>query len=50
MKISQLDEFESRIALIMCPIETALPHTFFNIMVHLQIHMVEETKLPEQVH
>lgn len=44
LKIGQFEELEARIALILCCFETIFP-SFFDIVVHLPIHIAEEANL-----
>ncbi|KAL2894401.1 polyprotein [Bienertia sinuspersici] len=46
----ELDELQSKIILTLCKMEIEFLPTFFTIMVHLVIHLVEEVKLGGPVH
>lgn len=45
LKIGQFEELEACIALILCCLETIFPSSFFDIVVHLPIHIAEEANL-----
>lgn len=47
---NELDDAQSRIILTRCEMEKEFPPTFFTIMVHLLIHLVDEAKLGGSVH
>jgi len=40
----KLDKLENEAAIILCQLEMYFPPTFFNIMVHLIVHLVREIK------
>ena len=39
------EELDNRIALALCHLERLIPPNFFYVMVHLTIHLADETKL-----
>ena len=41
----KLDELENEAAIILCQLEMYFPPSFFDIMVHLIVHLVREIKL-----
>ncbi|XP_073317253.1 uncharacterized protein [Primulina huaijiensis] len=43
--VSKLDEMQREIVMIMCLLEKYFPPSFFNIMIHLTVHLVREIKL-----
>ena len=45
-----LDKLQQRIVLTLCHMEILFPPSFFTIMVHLIVHLVEEAKLEGPVH
>ncbi|GLU03821.1 hypothetical protein SLE2022_209970 [Rubroshorea leprosula] len=45
LKESDLDELKSQSAMILCEMEKVFPPSFFTVMVHLIMHLVEEVKL-----
>jgi hypothetical protein len=45
-----LDQLQSRIVETLCQLERTFPPSFFDIMVHLPIHLVNEIKLGGPVH
>ena len=44
-KRSELEKLEERIVLILCKLERFLPQTFFDVMVHLAVHLPQEAIL-----
>ncbi|CAN1180949.1 hypothetical protein LINPERHAP2_LOCUS35056 [Linum perenne] len=44
-RVESLNKLESQIALTLCHLERIFPPSFFDIMVHLTIHLVSEAKL-----
>ncbi|KAH7852504.1 hypothetical protein Vadar_025651 [Vaccinium darrowii] len=44
LKVDELDDLQSRIVLTLCELEKIFPPSFFDIMEHLPIHLVEEAK------
>ena len=40
----KLDELENEATIILCQLETYFPPAFFDIMVHLIVHLVREIK------
>ncbi|KAL3813102.1 hypothetical protein ACJIZ3_014370 [Penstemon smallii] len=47
---SDLTRMEKEIAVILCQLEKIFPPAFFDIMVHLTVHLVTEAKLAGPVH
>ncbi|KAH7846709.1 hypothetical protein Vadar_017271 [Vaccinium darrowii] len=45
VKRSDLDKFEENIVLILCKLEKIFPPAFFDVMVHLAIHLPREVRL-----
>ncbi|XP_040362226.1 uncharacterized protein LOC121049375 [Rosa chinensis] len=43
--VSKLDKLQSDLVLTMCELEKIFPPSFFNIMVHLTVHLVREVRL-----
>lgn len=50
LSLSDLDRLQDRIILTLCHLEILFPPSFFTIMVHLTIHLVDEAKLGGPVH
>lgn len=46
----KLDEYENEAAIILCQLEMYFPPSFFDIMVHLIVHLVREIRLCGPVH
>ena len=47
---SNLDELQNEIVVILCELEMCFPPSFFDIMVHLVVHLVREVRLCGPVH
>ena len=47
MNVTDLDYIQSRIQLTLCQLERIFPPSFFDILEHLMIYLVEEAKLAE---
>lgn len=45
LKMDELDELQSRVVLTLCHMEMLFPPSFFTVMVHLIVHLVEDAKL-----
>ena len=45
MNINDLDRIQSRVELTLCHLERIFPPSFFDVMEHLVIHLVEEAKI-----
>ncbi|KAH7864015.1 hypothetical protein Vadar_024658 [Vaccinium darrowii] len=45
VKMSDLDKLEKNVALVLCKLEKIFPPPFFDVMVHLAIHLPREIKL-----
>ena len=41
----QLDDLENEVAVVLCQMEMYFPPSFFDIMVHLVVHLVREIRL-----
>jgi len=46
----KLDELQAEIVIILCQLEIFFPPSFFDIMVHLLVHLVREIKFCELVY
>ena len=40
-----LEELESNVSIILCKLENIFPPTFFDIIVHLTIHLAREAQI-----
>ena len=47
---SELEKLQERIVVTLCHLETIFPPSFFTVMVHLLVHLVEEVKCGGPVH
>ncbi|XP_025661460.1 uncharacterized protein [Arachis hypogaea] len=47
---SELDKLQQRIVVVLCQLEMLFPPSFFTVMVHLTVHLVDEAKLGGPVH
>ncbi|XP_073139031.1 uncharacterized protein [Henckelia pumila] len=45
MDVSKLDELQREIVMILCLLDKYFPPSFFDIMIHLTVHLVREVKL-----
>ena len=45
LKVGDLEQIEPQIPLTLCKLEKAFPPAFFNVMLHLSIHLVHEAKI-----
>ena len=43
--MDELNQLENRVVLTLCHMEILFPPTFFTVMVHLIVHLVEDAKL-----
>ena len=50
LDVNELEHIQSRLILTLCELEKEFPPTFFTVMVHLIIHLVDEVKLGGPVH
>ena len=50
LKVEDLEEMQNQIILTLCHMEMIFPPSFFTVMVHLVVHLVEEVKLGGPVH
>nr|XP_025702584.1 uncharacterized protein LOC112803298 [Arachis hypogaea] len=48
--IKDLDKLQDQIVLTLCHMEMLFPPSFFTVMIHLVVHLVEEVKLGGPVH
>jgi len=47
---SELDDIQKRVVVCLCHMEMLFPPSFFTVMVHLIVHLVDEVKLGGPVH
>ncbi|XP_057744386.1 uncharacterized protein LOC130962245 isoform X2 [Arachis stenosperma] len=47
---TELDKLQDRIVITLCHLEMLFPPSFFTVMVHLTVHLVEKAKLGGPVH
>ena len=45
LKINELNQLQSRVVLTLCLMEMLFPPSFFTVMVHLIVHLVEDANL-----
>ena len=45
LKIDQLEHLENDIIVTLCKLERIFPPSFFDVMVHLPIHLASEAKI-----
>ncbi|XP_058195233.1 uncharacterized protein LOC131311699 [Rhododendron vialii] len=50
MDVSKLDKIQSELVITLCLLEKYFPPSFFDIMVHLTVHLVREVQLCGPVH
>ncbi|XP_061347422.1 uncharacterized protein LOC133292947 [Gastrolobium bilobum] len=50
LTVSNLDNLQRQVVLTLCHMEMLFPPSFFTVMVHLVVHLVEEAKLGGPVH
>jgi hypothetical protein len=50
LKVEDLEKLQNQIVLTLCHMEMLFPPSFFTVMVHLVVHLVEEVKLGGPVH
>ena len=50
LSITELDKLQNNIVLTLCHMEMLFPPSFFTLMIHLIIHLVDEAKLGGPVH
>jgi hypothetical protein len=50
LKVEDLEKLQKQIVLTLCHMEMLFPPSFFTVMVHLTVHLVEEVKLGGPVH
>ena len=43
--MDELDQLQSRVLLTLCHMEMLFPPSFFTVMIHLIVHLVEDAKL-----
>ena len=49
LKVDELDCLEKNIAVTLCKLERIFPPSFFDIMVHILIHLANEAKLGDPI-
>ena len=49
LKVDELDCLEKNIAVTLCKLERIFPPSFFDIMVHISIHLANEAKLGDPI-
>lgn len=49
IQISDLDRLQADIIIILCKLERIFPHAFFNVTIHLVIHLLHEAKVTSSV-
>ena len=49
IKVDELEKMESQIAVTLCKLEKIFPLAFFDVMVHLPIHLANEAKIAGSV-
>jgi len=45
LRMDELDQLQSRVVLTLCYMEMLFPPSFFTVMIHLIVHLVEDAKL-----
>ena len=50
LRRSQIDILEKKIIITLCKLEMIFPSVFFDIMVHLSVHLPHEARLSGPVH
>ncbi|XP_057443879.1 uncharacterized protein LOC130736038 [Lotus japonicus] len=45
LKLDELDHLQNRIGLTLCKLERIFPPSFFDVMVHLSVHLANEAKI-----
>ena len=45
LNVNELDQLQGRVVLTLCHMEMLFPPSFFTVMVHLIVHLVEEARL-----
>ena len=50
LKIYNLNHIEAQIPITLCKLEMVLPSSFFDVMVHLPIHLASEAKIAGPIH
>nr|KYP46553.1 hypothetical protein KK1_031844 [Cajanus cajan] len=45
LQVDELDQLQSRVVITLCHMEMLFPPSFFTVMVHLIVHLVEDAKL-----
>ena len=45
LRMDELDQLQSRVVLTLCHMEMLFPPSFFTVMIHLIVHLVEDAKL-----
>lgn len=50
LNLSDLQNLQDRVVITLCHLEMLFPPSFFTVMVHLTVHLIEEAKLGGPVH
>jgi hypothetical protein len=50
LNLSDLQNLQDRVVIALCHLEMLFPPSFFTVMVHLTVHLIEEAKLGGPVH
>ncbi|KAK8947367.1 hypothetical protein KSP39_PZI007390 [Platanthera zijinensis] len=50
LKVEHIEKLESNIPIILCKLERIFPPAFFDVMIHLAIHLPKEAKIAGPVH
>jgi hypothetical protein len=50
LSVATLDKMQQQVVLTLCNMEMLFPPSFFTVMVHLTVHLIEEVKLGGPVH
>ena len=45
IKVDELEKMESQIAVTLCKLEKIFPPAFFDVMIHLPIHLANEARM-----
>ncbi len=49
LNVDELKKIESRIVIALCQLEMIFPSSFFDVMIHLPVHLVGEAMIVEPV-
>ncbi|PNX54325.1 hypothetical protein L195_g047943, partial [Trifolium pratense] len=50
LSVASLDKMQQQVVLTLCNMEMLFPPSFFTVMIHLTVHLIEEVKLGGPVH